>query len=197
MNQNLLEEDVLRYALGWGESIGLRAFLGLLALALLAGTLTACCRRRISAVPSVLWLLAGAGLLVFALLPQQVITFVVRTEYLMRVRVIVGGLSLLVLLISFESIRRTHLQERYALLWIGTALVILLCAIFPHAVALLRAVMGMNYATAVVSVAFTFLFLVAFHFSISLSDIQSRNSKMAQKIAMLEAELKARDAKQK
>ena len=39
------------------------------------------------------------------------------------------------------------------------------------------------------AVAFTFLVLVAFHFSIALSAIQSRESKMAQRVALLEARL--------
>jgi hypothetical protein len=94
-----------------------------------------------------------------------------------------------VLYITFESIRRTHLQEKYALLWVATALIILISVLFPNAVSLFRAVTGMEYATAIATVSFTFLVMVAFHFSISLSAMQTKHSKVAQRIAILEARI--------
>ena len=191
MSKVPLEEDVLRYAVGWGDMPFARVLIGVFGLFVLLATVMACCRKRVSFVPAVLWLVLSLALLVFATIPQQLITFVVSTEYMLRIRVIAGTVSLFVFMISFESIRRTKLQERYALLWIGTALVIMLCAVFPHTVALMRAVMGMNYVTAVVSVAFVFLFLVVFHFSISLSDMHSKQSRLVQRLAILESELKS------
>ena len=93
------------------------------------------------------------------------------------------------LLITLESIRVTRLQERYALLWVVTALVILAATLFPEAVNLVRAVMGMRYDEAVLAVAFTFLVLLAFHFSISVSALQSKLAKTAQRIALLDARI--------
>jgi hypothetical protein len=67
--------------------------------------------------------------------------------------------------------------------------VIFLCALFPEAVNLFRAVTGMQYVTAVVAVAFTFLVLVAFNFSIAMSAMEADRDKIAQKVAVLEARL--------
>jgi hypothetical protein len=105
-------------------------------------------------------------------------------------RVIAAVISLGVLTITLESIRRTHLHERYAILWVVTSVVILFISLFPHAIDLLRALMGMSYVAALVAFAFVFLLLVAFHFSITLSAMQDKQAKMAQRIALLQEELK-------
>ncbi|MDB4285589.1 DUF2304 domain-containing protein [bacterium] len=141
------------------------------------------------------WLLSFLGLalsalcLVFALWPQGVIDFIISTPYETRVRVNMGGVSILVLLITFEAIRSSRLQERYALLWIATALVVFTSALFPQTVSLFRALTGMEYATALVAMAFAFLILVAFHFSVSISSSRSKAARVAQKVALLEERL--------
>jgi len=101
-----------------------------------------------------------------------------------------GGVSLIVLLITLESIRKTHLQERYALLWVTTAVVILMGCFFPDVVALFRAVTGMEYGAAMAAVAFVFLVMVSFHFSISLSSLGSKQSQIAQRVAILEERIR-------
>jgi hypothetical protein len=105
-------------------------------------------------------------------------------------RVIAVAMSVLVLLITLESIRRTHLHERYAILWVLTAGGILFVSLFPHAIDLLRALMGMSYVAALVAFAFVFLLMVSFHFSITLSAMQDKQSQMAQRIALLQEELR-------
>ena len=54
-------------------------------------------------------------------------------SYLARIRILMGMVSGLVLLVTLESLRRYHLRERYAILWMVTGLLILLTAIFPEA----------------------------------------------------------------
>jgi len=179
-----------RLITGWDAAIGWRMTFGVLALLILGLTVRLILKRDCSPIIAALWLVLGAVLGLFALFPQQFVDTVIKTEYMVRIRAIAGGISVLVLLITFESLRRTHLQERYALLWVATALVVLTAALFPGVVALFRAVTGMTYVSAVLAVTFTFLFLVAFHFSISVSGLQSGQSKIAQRLAVLEARLK-------
>lgn len=185
-----LDQAMIGYVTSWAHAVVPRVAIGLLGLGVLSLTCRAYWRKRCSTITACLWLLAGVVLSVFAVIPGDFIRFVISTPYMMRIRFIVAAVSVLVLLITWESIRRTHLQERYALLWITTALILFVCALFPQTVALFRAVTGMEYATAIVAVAFTFLVLVAFHFSISMSAIQSKHSKVAQRVAILEARLK-------
>ena len=186
----VIDEVTKQYAMGWDQAIPQRICIGLAGLVvfMLAGRVVL--KRECSILTGILWLLSGCILMTFSAIPQKVIEFVISTEYLTRIRVIMGLISLLVLYITFESIRRTHLQEKYALLWVATALVILISVLFPDAVALFRAVTGMEYATAIAAVSFTFLVMVAFHFSISLSAMQSKQSKISQNVAILEARLR-------
>jgi hypothetical protein len=140
-----IDREILRYATGWETAYASRILIGLLGVLILSGTARAVWKKDCAALTAVLWLILGSIFLAFSIVPQRLITFVVSTDYVTRIRFIVGGLSILVLLITLESIRRTVLMERYALLWIVTALAILFCALFPEAVALFRAVTGMEY----------------------------------------------------
>lgn len=191
----MIDPLAMRYAVGWEHAIFQRACIGLAGFLVLmfAGRVT--WKRDCSIPTGILWLIVGGIMVTFSVIPQKVIEFVISTEYQSRIRVIMGLISLLVLYITFESIRRTHLQEKYALLWVVTGLVILISVLFPDAVALFRAVTGMEYATAIAAVSFTFLVMVAFHFSISLSAIQLKQSKVAQRVAILEARLQKMEAR--
>ncbi len=182
--------DINAYLTGWQTAIVPRILIGLLGLLIVLILARTIRSKRISLVPAILWSLAAAVLIIFSLFPQQLIRTVISTEYVMRMRIMMGFVSLLVLLITLESTRQARLQERYALLWVATALVILICAFFPSVVNLLRLLMGMNYTAAVVSVAFTFLTLVLFHFSISMSISQAKQARIAQKLALLETRVR-------
>jgi len=185
----VIDSVAMRYATGWENALFQRIIIGLLGILTLVLSGRVTWKRECSIMTGILWMLTGSVLILFSIIPQEVIRFVITTEYQIRIRVIMGLLSCLVLYITFESIRRTHLQEKYALLWVATALIILISALFPNAVALIRAITGMEYATAIAAVSFTFLVMVAFHFSISLSAMQSKHSKIAQRVAILEARI--------
>jgi hypothetical protein len=179
---------IAQYLTGWNEAIFARSLAGILALAF---TLPAMqfLRGRRSLIAGFLWTLGALACLVFAIAPQATVTMVIDTEYLTRVRIIAGVISLVVLLITIETVRKDHLREQYALLWVSTSLVILTSALFPQVINLLRAAAGMSYPTAIVAVTFTFLLLVCFHFSLSFSTSNSIQARMAQRIALLETRL--------
>ena len=189
MNSELLDLT-LRYSSGWEHAFLRRAVLGVLGVAILVLVGRAAVRKNTGFIAILLWALLCSFLAVFAAFPEAVINTVVATEYMTRIRVVMGGVSLFVLLITFESIRKTHLQERYALLWVTTALVMLLGCFFPDAVTLFRAVTGMQYGAAMAAVAFVFLSMVSFHFSISLSSLRSKQSQVAQRVAILEERIR-------
>jgi hypothetical protein len=180
--------EVLRQQLltGWDDAYVTRGIVLVVGLFILVMTVRALCRRRIGIAPAVIWLPIGGALMIFAAIPEETLYAIIQVPYLTRIRYVVGGISLLVLLVTWEAIRQTHLQERYALLWVTTAIVLLLVAIFPQVIGFLRALTGTEYTTAVIAVAFTFLVLVAFHFSISFSSSLSRQTRLAQRIALLE-----------
>jgi len=112
-----------------------------------------------------------------------------QLSHALRMRIVLGFLSLLVLIITLESVRRFAMEVRYALLWVFTGLILVVFAIHPDAVGWLAKTTGMTYISAITIVVFAFLLLVAFHFSIALSGLRENQKRLSQKIAELELRL--------
>ena len=109
---------------------------------------------------------------------------------MLRIRALMGVVSIGVFLITLLAIRGYKLREKYAVLWLATAAMITLTALFPQLVDGARKWFGMQYVTSVVAVVFTFLVLVAFHFSIALSALNDKAAATASRCAILEARLR-------
>lgn len=178
---NYLEEFVVR----WGGTTMPRVLLAFVGLLICVGVLIALWERRIRVISLVIGLLMGLFLILAAVDPR-VIQFLVETSFIARIRFLMVFLSFLVVVITLEAIRRSHLQERYAILWITTGLLILLAAFFPQILNLFTIFLGTQYVTSVVGIVFVFLLLIVFHFSIALSGIQKRQYQIAQRCALLE-----------
>ena len=108
---------------------------------------------------------------------------------------LVAALAVVVILGSIiELIRRHRLQERYALLWIATGLVMLVLAIWRSALDEFSQLVGVAYPpSALFMVAGLFVLVVLLHFSTVLSRLSEQNKTLAQKIALLEQQLRDRD----
>ena len=111
---------------------------------------------------------------------------------------VIGGVAVnpLLFLIALLAIRNYKLREKYAVLWLATAGMITLAAIFPQLMDLAREWFGMQYITSVVTVVFLFLVLVAFHFSIALSALNDKAAATASRFALLEARIREMEQKQ-
>ena len=108
---------------------------------------------------------------------------------MLRIRALMAAVSIGVFLITLLAIRGYKLREKYAVLWLATAAMITLTALFPQLVDGARHWFGMQYVTSVVAVVFTFLVLVSFHFSIALSALNDKAAATASRCAILEARL--------
>jgi hypothetical protein len=108
---------------------------------------------------------------------------------------LVAALAVVVILGAIiELIRRHRLQERYALLWIATGLVMLVLAIWRSALDEFSQFVGVAYPpSALFMVAGLFVLVVLLHFSTVLSRLSEQNKTLAQKIALLEQQLRDRD----
>ena len=138
-------------------------------------------KRRI--VGAVLAALAAAA--VWAAVP-----WLMDASQMMRIRALMGVVSVCVFFITLLAIRGYKLREKYAVLWLATAAMITLTALFPQLVDGARHWFGMQYVTSVVAVVFTFLVLVSFHFSIALSALNDKAAATASRCAILEARLR-------
>ncbi len=108
---------------------------------------------------------------------------------------LVAGLAVVVVLgVVIELIRRRRLQERYALLWIVTGVVMLLLATWRGALYALAHVTGVAYPpSALYLVAGLFVLVVLLHYSTVLSRLSDQNKTLAQRIALLEQKLRDGD----
>ena len=107
----------------------------------------------------------------------------------------VAALAVVVVIaVVIELIRRHKLQERYALLWIVTGIVMLVLAVWRGALYGLAHVTGVAYPpSALYMVAGLFVLVVLLHYSIVLSRLSDQNKTLAQRIALLEERIRERD----
>ena len=79
---------------------------------------------------------------------------------MLRIQIITGITSILLLVIVFELIRRRRLKEEYSLLWLLSGVVILIFSIFPNLLLTISQALGMFYLTVLFIISFLFLLLI-------------------------------------
>jgi hypothetical protein len=113
-----------------------------------------------------------------------------------RVAVVATLAVLLFLVVIFELIRRRRLQERYALLWLFTAFVLLVLSAWRDALRLLAETVGIAYPpSALFVIASFFILVVLLHYSTVISELSERNVKLAQQLAIVEERLRRAEAR--
>jgi hypothetical protein len=109
-----------------------------------------------------------------------------------RVSIAASIASILLILIVLELIRSRRLRERYALLWLATGLVLLVLSVWRGALDTIAGWVGVTtYPPAVLfAVATLFILVVLLHYSTVLSRLSDQNAILAQRLALLEEELR-------
>jgi hypothetical protein len=103
-------------------------------------------------------------------------------------RILAVMLSILLLGLIIELVRRNRLKEKYALLWIITGMVILIMAVFDKLLIGITVLLGIALPINTMFFLGTFfIILINIHFSTVISKLSEQNKKLAQKVAMLEA----------
>jgi hypothetical protein len=98
--------------------------------------------------------------------------------------VVASGLLFLGVL---ELVRRRRFLERYALLWLLSASVLLALSIWQGLLADLAKLVGIAYPpNALFLVAFGFVLLLLLHFSLAVSKLSDQSKVLAQRLALLE-----------
>ena len=100
------------------------------------------------------------------------------------------GVSLLLVLFVLELVRRGHLKERYALLWLFVSGMGLLIGIFPSIIVKLSIWFGFQYLTVVYVFSITFLLGIVLTFSVVISRLSERNRDLAQEVALLDERMR-------
>lgn len=106
-------------------------------------------------------------------------------------RILAIGISLSFVLLIFELVRRKSLKEKYAILWIFSSGAILILAIFEGLLDRLTGLLGITLPiNTVFFFGIFFLILINLHYSLVISNLSEQNKKIAQKLALLETELR-------
>ena len=115
--------------------------------------------------------------------------FYTGIQFRTQMFVIVLGIAMLFFVLNL--VRRKQLREQYSLLWIASAVVLVLSAIFIRQVDRIAHAIGIYYPPA-------FLFLVAilvtlvlqFHFSTVISSLREQNKSLTQDLGILMSDVR-------
>ena len=104
-----------------------------------------------------------------------------------RIQIVAILAAAALLLGVLELVRQRKLLERYALVWMIAAVVLLGLAIWRNALTRLADVVGISYPpNALFFVAFGAILLLLLHFSVAVSRLQDQTKLLAQRQALLE-----------
>ena len=105
----------------------------------------------------------------------------------LRIQIVDIVASAGLLLGILELVRQRKLLERYALLWLFSALVLLALAVWSDFLETISRAIGVIYPpNALFLVAFGFVMLLLLHFSMAVSRLADQSKVLAQRVAMLE-----------
>lgn len=99
--------------------------------------------------------------------------------------------SVVTLVVIIELVRQRKLREDYSLLWLATAIVLILLSVFRPLLDQLAALIGViTYPPAALFlVAIIFMLFILLHFSIVVTKLARENKAIAQEMAILRWEL--------
>jgi hypothetical protein len=109
-------------------------------------------------------------------------------ELRIQMLAIVGSAVMLVFVL--ELVRRKAFLERYALLWLLSALVMLGLSIWKGALEEIARVVGIAYPpNALFLIAFGFVLVLLLHFSLAVSRLSDQTKVLAQRLGLVEQRL--------
>jgi hypothetical protein len=113
----------------------------------------------------------------------------------LRISIVAAVGAVLLLALIFELIRRRRLQERYALLWLATGIVVLVLALWHDALEWLSDLVGIRYPPTTLFVLVSlFVVLLLLHYATVISRLVAQNTTLAQRLALLEERVARRDS---
>jgi hypothetical protein len=107
----------------------------------------------------------------------------------LRVSLVAAAISIALLAVVLELIRTRRLRERYALLWLLTAAVLLVLSLWRSGLDTIAGLVGIHYApSALFVLGSLFIIVVLLHYSTVISRLSDENAILAQRVALLEAD---------
>lgn len=114
---------------------------------------------------------------------------------LQRIEVLVA--AILICVVIFELVRRRHLMERYALLWLLAGVGLMVLALWQGLLTTVSGWVGIYYPPAALFAAgFVFVLAILLQFSIAISRLSDQNKILAQRVALLQQQLERDQAEE-
>lgn len=108
------------------------------------------------------------------------------------VQVVSVAVSIALLLLVIELVRRRRLTEEYSFIWILCGAALLVLSLWRNALDLAAAALGVYYPPAVLLLVLTFfVFLVSLYFSVVVSRQRQQIEKLVEEVALLDADVRA------
>jgi len=103
------------------------------------------------------------------------------------------GLSLCLIILILELVRRKKLKEKYALFWLISGGAIFILSAFPYILNRITSILGIKLPSNLVFFfGILFIILINLHFSLVISNLSEQIKKLTQKLALLEFDLSNR-----
>jgi hypothetical protein len=97
------------------------------------------------------------------------------------------AVTLALLLLVFELVRRKRLSERYAILWLLAATTLFVLAAWKGLLTTLSNDVGISYPpSALFAVAIGLIAMILLHFSLAVSRLSDQNKVLAQRLGLLQ-----------
>ncbi len=107
-----------------------------------------------------------------------------------RIQLLSILVTLALMVVTFELVRRRRIGEQYAVLWFAAELVLMFFAIFDNVLIAVAHIAGIFYPPAVlIPVLMFFVIALSLHFSVVVSRLTRENKKLAQEIGFLKSKV--------
>jgi hypothetical protein len=111
-----------------------------------------------------------------------------------RIQIVAIGAAVCLIVMLLELVRRRSLLERYALLWLASAFILLALAVWRGLLEEVAELVGVAYPpNALFLIAFGFVLVLLLHFSMAVSRLSDQTKVLAQRLALLEADHRRTD----
>jgi hypothetical protein len=104
-----------------------------------------------------------------------------------RIQLVAIAAAAALVLVLLELVRRRRLLERYALLWLFSAAILLVLAIWRGLLSNIADLLGVAYPpNALFLIAFGFVLVLLLHFSLAVSRLSDQTKVLSQRLALLD-----------
>lgn len=112
---------------------------------------------------------------------------------MLKTQFLIAGASLLLFVLTLVLIKKRKLREEYAIIWIMAETLLFIFGLFPGLLTIISNLLGVYYLTAIFILAFMFLLVISFYYSITLSRLSETNRLLIQEVGLLKAKYEKKE----